>query len=115
MDTHIEESFQNQFNALELLRQDAVPAELEFYTSAETELREAYEQMSLVPSEPTIDSLKKRYKRISENISYLEFDRNSETLGEHWNQWADTEIKRLQERLKVISHQLQDMSSDIDR
>jgi hypothetical protein len=113
MEAKIQKIFDDQFAVLNILKQNAMPAELEFYVNAELELREAYTQMSVPASAPTIESLRAKYKRTFEMISQLEFEKIAAISDEHWHRWVETQIKLFQDRLDLVTTQLKEMGSDV--
>lgn len=113
MEAKMQKSFDDQFAALEILKQNAMPAELEFYVRAETELKDAYEYMSAPATEPTVESLRAKYKRTFELKSQLEFEKIAASSDEHWYRWVETQLEFFQDRLDQIVQQLQEMGSDI--
>jgi hypothetical protein len=113
MEAKIQKIFDDQFAVLEVLKQNAMPAELEFYVNAELELREAYTQMSVPASAPTLESLRAKYKRTFEMISQLEFEKIAASSDEHWHRWVETQIKLFQDRLELLTTQLKEMGSGI--
>jgi hypothetical protein len=113
MEAKVQKVFDDQFATLEILKQNAMPAELEFYTHAESELQEAYKHMSAPTSEPTVESLRAKYKRTFEMISQLEFEKITASSDEHWHRWVETQIKIFQDRLDLLITQLKEMGSDL--
>lgn len=113
MEAKIQKTFDDQFAALEILKLNATSVELEFYLSAEAELKDAYEYMSLPASKPTIESLRAQYKHTFELKNQHEFEKIAASSDEHWHRWVETQLKFFQERLDQIVQQLEEMGSDV--
>jgi hypothetical protein len=107
MDSSIEIYYERQFNALNALKNNATPSELEFYHKIEKKLKDDYESELLPPTEPSKELLLKRRKSLELDIARLRYELEHPELGEHWHQWAQDEIINVQRRFLKNTNQLQ--------